>query len=104
MVNSEKVKKGLDLCLTGEPSTCKDCPYDAECKEARGIGPSPLRRDALELLKEQKHGHWIAYMYDFYPPVVTCSVCGCEFDAHVTKHKYCPECGARMDEEVKQGG
>ena len=53
MTELEKVKKGLDLCLTGEPSTCKDCPYDAECKEARGIGPSPLRRDALELLKEQ---------------------------------------------------
>lgn len=54
MTDREKVKKGLDLCLTGEPSTCKDCPYDAECKEARGIGPSPLRRDALELLKEQE--------------------------------------------------
>lgn len=54
MINREKVKKGLDLCLTGEASACKDCPYDAECKEARGIGPSPLRRDALELLKEQE--------------------------------------------------
>ena len=54
MADRERVKKGLDLCLTGEPSTCKDCPYDAECKEARGIGPSPLRRDALELLKEQE--------------------------------------------------
>ena len=54
MADREKVKKGLDLCLTGEPSTCKDCPYDAECRKARGIGPSPLRRDALELLKEQQ--------------------------------------------------
>ena len=54
MDKHEKVKKGLDLCLTGEASACKDCPYDAECKEARGIGPSPLRRDALELLKEQE--------------------------------------------------
>ena len=54
MTDREKVKKGLDLCLTGEPARCKDCPYDAECKEARGIGPSPLRRDALELLKEQE--------------------------------------------------
>ncbi len=54
MIDREKVKKGLDLCLTGEPARCKDCPYDAECKEARGIGPSPLRMDALELLKEQQ--------------------------------------------------
>ena len=51
MADREKVKKGLDLCLTGE-AACEDCPYDAECKEARGIGPSPLRRDALELLKQ----------------------------------------------------
>jgi len=53
MIDREKVKKGLDLCLTGE-AACKDCPYDAECKEARGIGPSPLRRDALELLKHDE--------------------------------------------------
>lgn len=54
MTEIEKVKKGLDLCLTGEPSACKDCPYDAECGEALSIGPSPLRRDALKLLKEQE--------------------------------------------------
>ena len=53
MSDREKVKKGLDLCLTGE-AACKDCPYDAECKEARGIGPSPLRGDALELLKRDE--------------------------------------------------
>lgn len=52
MTDLEKVQKGLDLCLSGESSVCNDCPYDAECKEATGIGPSPLRRDALELLKE----------------------------------------------------
>ena len=52
MIDREKVIKGLDLCLTGEPSTCEDCPYNAECKEVIGIGPSPLRHDALKLLKE----------------------------------------------------
>lgn len=52
MTEIEKVKKGLDLCLTGESFACKDCPYYAECKEAVGIGPSPLRRDALKLLKD----------------------------------------------------
>lgn len=54
MTEIEKVKKGLALCLTGEASACKDCPYYAECKEAVGIGPSPLRRDALKLLEEQE--------------------------------------------------
>ena len=41
MTKREKVKKGLDLCLSGEAFECKDCPYDAECKEAKGISPSP---------------------------------------------------------------
>ena len=52
MTDREKVAKGLDLCLSGESSACNDCPYDVECGEAACIGPSPLRRDALELLKE----------------------------------------------------
>lgn len=54
MIDREKVQKGLDLCLSGESSACNNCPYDAECKEAISIGQSPLRRDALELLKEQE--------------------------------------------------
>ena len=55
MTKIEKVKKGLDLCLTGgDISVCKDCPYNAECGEALDAGDrSPLQRDALELLEEQ---------------------------------------------------
>jgi len=71
MTDREKVKKGLDLCLTGEPSTCKDCPYDAECKEARGIGPSPLRRDALTYVGDCR------------------------------TFNYCPSCGAKMAEVIE---
>ena len=62
MTDREKVQKGLYLCLSGESSVCNDCPYDAECKEATGIGPSPLRRDALKLLKE-------------LPEVIRCKYC-----------------------------
>lgn len=54
MTERGKVIKGLDLCLSGESSACNDCPYDVECAEAISVGPSPLRRDALELLKEQE--------------------------------------------------
>ena len=62
MTDLEKVQKGLDLCLSGESSVCNDCPYDAECKEATGIGSSPLRRDTLKLLKE-------------LPDIIRCSDC-----------------------------
>jgi len=54
MINREKVIKGLELCLTGDASVCKDCPYEAECEATIGAGPSPLRHDALTLLKEQQ--------------------------------------------------
>ena len=54
MTEIEKVKKGLALCLSGVVSVCIGCPYDAECKEARGTDQSPLLRDALKLLKEQE--------------------------------------------------
>ena len=53
MVDMKKVEKGLDLCLTGDTSLCKDCPYDAECTGEIGTGGSPLRRDALELIRYQ---------------------------------------------------
>ena len=95
MVDREKVKKGLDLCLTGEPARCKDCPYDAECKEARGIGPSPLRRDALELLKEQESVEPILKRegrnkyYNYY-------VCPCCDEEVVYDQNYCSECGAKF--------
>ena len=52
MTDWEKVHKGLYLCLSGESSACNNCPYDAECKEAISIGPSPLRHDVFKLLKE----------------------------------------------------
>ena len=100
MADLEKVKKGLDLCLTGEPSTCKDCPYNAECKEARGIGPSPLRRDALELLNEQKYGHWIRSPK--FLSEAQCSVCKETYVGDCRTFNYCPECGAKMDGEVMQ--
>ena len=85
MTDLEKVQKGLDLCLSGESSVCNDCPYDAECKEATGIGPSPLRRDALELLKEQEPVKPIR-LENWWE----CPSCGGNIVANM---KYCPRCG-----------
>jgi len=86
MVDREKVIKGLDLCLTWEVSACDSCPYATECEEALvGIDSSPLRRDALELLKEQEPVKPIR-LENWWE----CPSCGGNIVANM---KYCPGCG-----------
>ena len=73
--------------------------------------------ELLALLKEQKHGHWILDPdgMDWNIPAWCCSVCGCKNDnippnlektnpLRWSGSKFCPNCGAKMDEEVKQDG
>ena len=56
--------------------------------------------NAPELLNEQKHGHWIM------PPKFLlesqCSACKETYVGDYRTYKFCPECGARMDEEVSR--
>lgn len=60
----------------------------------------------------QKHGHWKGFtqsryfgMDDYGEPIFrdglfyVCSECRLK---SIIKHPYCPRCGAKMDEEVKQ--
>ena len=62
-----------------------------------------------EEIKEtkQKHGHWKT-VSDYYDDEHwQCSACGCEWYLEAgspteNNMHYCPECGAKMDEEVKQ--
>ena len=63
--------------------------------------------DALELLKsqpEQKHGHWKQVEAGFTD--MMCSECGelalLDLDRDFVLSKFCPNCGAKMDGEVKQ--
>ena len=88
MTDLEKVQKGLDLCLSGESSVCNDCPYDVECKEATGIGPSPLRRDALKLLKEQESVKPIRLENWWKCPSCSGNI--------VANMNYCPGCGRKV--------
>lgn len=49
-----------------------------------------------------RHGKWV-YHDDDVMPWNSCSLCGCSaFDLHGAN--YCPNCGARMDEEVSGNG
>lgn len=52
-----------------------------------------------------RHGNFVGTEYDGYAegyPVYyewKCSECGCVFEDEEPTYKYCPNCGARMDEE-----
>ena len=62
----------------------------------------------------QKHGHWIpiklptgvgAFGYkEYMVQEVTCSECKFTEDVSASAYLYCPNCGAKMDEKVKQDG
>ena len=106
-MNREDVIKGLECCKKGAELNdgyipvirdCAECPYLREkvpCTRA-------LARDALALIKEQKHGRWIGLEYDGYADgypvydVWECSECGEEWNGEETPN-YCPNCGARME-------
>lgn len=70
---------------------------------------------AVALLEKQKRGHWVLDPdgMDWNIPAWCCSVCGCRNDnippnlektnpLRWSGSKFCPNCGAKMDEEVKQ--
>ena len=118
MADLEKVLKGLECCCSMTGEACRQCPYDEECAKMIGSGSAHLCSDALELLREQpeqKHGHWVLDHdgMDWNIPAWRCSVCGCRNDnippnlektnpRRWSGSRFCPNCGAQMDEEVKQ--
>ena len=63
-------------------------------------------------LVRQKHGHWIPIKLptgvgefgykEHMVQEVTCSECKFIEDVSASAYLYCPNCGAKMDEEVKQ--
>jgi len=81
---------------------CTDCKeYDQE----KHCCPRWNRviRQTVEELKKQKTGHWIHKLrhsedkqFDYYEE--TCSVCGAEARFWWRNFKYCPMCGAKMEE------
>lgn len=119
MIDKGKVLKGLECCCSMTGEACRQCPYDEECAEMIGSGSAHLCSDALELLKEkqkqrffvdsdgkitplpiQKHGHWIRSPK--FLSETKCSVCKETYVGDCRMFKFCPDCGARMDEEVIQ--
>ena len=51
---------------------------------------------AVEALEQSKTGHWLHWSRSS-----ECSVCGYDTGKYECESKYCPNCGARMESEVK---
>ena len=51
-----------------------------------------------------RHGHWIYHIDDLFPNDSTqeCSYCHAEENLTLYDENYCPNCGAKMDEEVSK--
>lgn len=82
------------------PPMCHDCPNWEFCE-------FPYVCPDTEQTKqpEQKHGHW-KLVQDNDDEYWQCSACGCEWylvagTPEENAMHYCPECGAKMEEEVK---
>lgn len=69
-------------------SFCKTCETPLDCDFC----------DRLDTLTERKNGHWVDVKGRQPNPgwKVRCSLCGCPQDY---KHNFCPNCGAKMEDE-----
>ena len=99
MQKLEKVIKGFEQCLICgiAEDKCAPCTY---LTEPNCI--TKLKRDALELLKEQqpKKGHWETKIIRG-DKAMCCSVCG-EDSGTIYDYPFCPNCGAYMGEDGEQ--
>ena len=64
---------------------------------SKGLEPSQY----IEIIpaadvKPVRHGRWITVGVNYYTRISQCTNCCAKYDF---RSKYCPNCGARMDEE-----
>ena len=73
------------------------------CRLARSVAlEAATEIAAMPGVEPVRHGKWVHHDDDVMP-WNSCSLCGCSaFDLHGAN--YCPNCGARMDEEVTGNG
>lgn len=93
----DEVIKALSCCVLRDPDDrprCGDCPYPSG-----SACSNRLKADALALLKQEpKHGNWIKKPY-LLGTSWFCNLCGSNYGMPHETFNYCPNCGARMEED-----
>ena len=119
---SEEYNKAVDMAIEAlQQQPSEDCisrqfmrDMGATCIAARNKDGDLVALGALDILPsvtpQQKTGHWLSQseMNNLIPSGLGCyfwcSECNCGIDYkyfHLTDYKYCPKCGAKM-QEVQQ--
>ena len=104
MTEREEIINSLNACMDVHRSGLwsSGCAFCSYAKQSNPKCFMNLTKDAIALLREQpeqKHGHWIRSPK--FLPETQCSACKKTYVGDCWGFKFCPECGARMDEEVK---
>ena len=117
MTEREEIINSLNACMDVHRSGLwsSGCAFCSYAKRSNPKCFMDLTKDAIALLREQpeqKHGHWIpvklptgveAFGYkECTVQEVICSECRFTEDVMASSYSYCPHCGTKMDEEVKQ--
>lgn len=101
LINADELKKNFqdELC---KGIACAECSMQAEgfCRVERWIDIAPT------IEAEPKHGRWITVSDGYGNGVATASICECSlckdtiwvYKNDKRKWKFCPNCGAKMDE------
>ena len=91
-VAKEKEEQAWEAQLQEEYRTCKDC-----AKEHRQL--AEWLKELKQFRKQTKTGHWI----DNFNGTISCSCCHTWFhnDGRFPYIYYCPNCGAKMDEDER---
>lgn len=79
---------------------CKECIEKLYMLSCDGCAIKYYKFHAAIEAEPVRHGEWLPYPSDQYRK---CSVCGIEYAKFemLLKHKYCPNCGAKMDGKEK---
>ena len=93
-IDEEKIKITADTMIA-----------DGECYVPLLAVKQAIARTPTEDVEEIRHGRWVSNKLDGYKLAYYCSECswidGYPFN---NRHKYCPHCGAKMDEKGDHNG